>query len=659
MKYLENRGKKNTKKYTKKYKSLLDTYISKYNIVSNDTSINARKQSKYNYKKDILIENYIQGIDNIIRMPELKKRFKEFYTYDYMNYIDMDIDTRRISISNTETKFKNKSFLLEGYLLISIRNNMFYSNMLDKLRIINDTNFKNSNYYFPEHVPDGFPDKQIHKLNNIIEVISQVYTIMKYISIIIAFLIKKKANVKNAFELLKVHFKLYDDNSVILHRCYIKKDWNIHNDPQQNKQNQMILEWIDSILFRVILGNKLPLELNLSSLTIYKLDLENRRYRDRIKDISASHMKRDDFNNKFIITASNFYYSKQSSVDYKYLATLLNRYGLKQDEFYSIGTHPAFIWFSFDEQPVHYYLNAQHYNTLTFSCNYIGELNAINNKKELFYFVKNKYPEEYRKFIADSFILKHNTVYKPGAIYIARPTHEIDIKTKKERRAYSGKGIMYITDEKTLQQAKANLQQYPTILISEYIRNPLLITGKKFHLRVAFLITYYESVLKTYLLEQSLVRTARLPFVLDHFENMDIHDTHMDPDNIDYVFPNEMTSNLLSKSINKDILNSIQIGIRDIMIKVSRILAESKIELFPNIKNGFQLEGIDIMINEDFQPILIECNPNPGFDNNLKKHGKGEDFYKTIFNFINKNAIAPLFTSDAITDEPLFSSTML
>jgi len=65
-----------------------------------------------------------------------------------------------------------------------------------------------------------------------------------------------------------------------------------------------------------------------------------------------------------------------------------------------------------------------------------------------------------------------------------------------------------------------------------------------------------------------------------------------------------------------------------------------RIEQFPNFKNAFQVEGCDIMITEDLQPILIECNNKPGFSN---KTAKTDDIQREFFNFIDRNLLAPVF----------------
>ena len=609
-------------------------------------------------------------------MQELKNKFKSFFTYDYMNYINMDINKRKISISETQSEFRGKPIILEGYLLFIFNGTIFNSYMLDKLKIINTNLTKKSNnskkyqtsnnhdshdshnshdshikkeYYFPESLPDGFPNSYTKSIHSIMEIINQVFTIMKYISIIVSYSgINKPFNVENTFEIIKVQFKLYNDNSIILEKCIIKKDW-VDNE---NEENKLLTEWLDALIFRTVLGGKIALDLELASTSLFKLDYTKKKISIQ-NYLKADNLNRKDFNNTFIIIASDFIFKKSSVIKYNYLIKILNKYGLKQDEFYSIGKKPAFIWFGFDEEPLNYQLTIQHYNTLSYTSNYLGKLDIINEKEQLYNSFKKQFPDEYLAFLPASFILKKDTQYKTGNIYIARPVNEINIKTNKKTKTSSSDGILYIYDENSMNKAKENLGKYDIILISEYIRNPLLIKGKKFHLRMAFLITYFNSELKTYLLDDALFRVAKLPFVLDNFDNMDIHDTHYFKSDAYYYFPQDFNTDNIGKTITQNIINTLLKDIREIMRKVSVILGNSMPEKYPNIKKPFQMEGIDIMITEDFKPILIECNGRAGFSND---DDENDIFYNKVFDLIDRNALEILFGNSGKknTDEPLF-----
>jgi len=134
---------------------------------------------------------------------------------------------------------------------------------------------------------------------------------------------------------------------------------------------------------------------------------------------------------------------------------------------------------------------------------------------------------------------------------------------------------------------------------------------------------------------------------------MDIHDTHYFKSDAYYYFPQDFNTDNIGKTITQNIINTLLKDIREIMRKVSVILGNSMPEKYPNIKKPFQMEGIDIMITEDFKPILIECNGRAGFSND---DDENDIFYNKVFDLIDRNALEILFGNSGKknTDEPLF-----
>ena len=275
----------------------------------------------------------------------------------------------------------------------------------------------------------------------------------------------------------------------------------------------------------------------------------------------------------------------------------------------------------------------------------LDSLDNINNKSNLFFYLKKLYPNDYKNFIADSFHLTQSTKYIPGKIYIARPINQIDPKTGKILvSAFSGRDIIYITNPETLTKAKQLLSKYDNVLISDYISNPLLFKGLKFHLRVYLIITYINSEVKTHFFPDSYIWTASKPFVLDKFYDKEIHDTHYSSTDDDYLFSSDFNTENMGCKITKEIKNKLLDDMQAIMDKISKVLVygNTGVKLFYNHKNAFQIEGIDIMINDKMQPILIECNSKAGVSD---RPGKGIEMQKRLIAFINKHALEPIFGS--------------
>jgi hypothetical protein len=572
-----------------------------------------------------------------------------------MNYIDLDTNKRKYSFSDIQETYKKQPITLEAYLLVVISNdrdiNKFKSYKLDKIKIITS----DGKHDFPENLPDSFPANISQSFIKVYEIINQVYTILKYIAIIIGHNTSKPENIKNAVEIINVRMKLLDNLNVILEECSIKRNWT------DNIDDQKIYKWLDTILFKSILGKEDVPDLGLSTSSLYKFNynMNFKIPKSNIQNIIfAKNLERKVFNDKFIFVSSKYILKIPTDNEYKYLITHLKKYGLKFADLYSTpGINCSFIWYGSDE-PSRYDIIVQHYNTMAYVGNAIDSTDNINDKQMLFFLLKKLYPNEYLDFLADSFLLTKQTKYQEGSgdIFIARPVTEINPSTKQKKiKAASGKDIIYITDSRTMNKAKELLNNYDNVLISQYIRNPILFKGKKFHLRIYFLITWFDSVIKTYLFDEAFIWTAKKKFILDKFHDKDIHDTHYDTTEGDPIFPHDFTSENMGCNITPEIIKNIFDKIKNIMAKVSRLLieGETRIKQFSNLKNSFQVEGCDIMITDNFQPILIECNSKAGFSN---KTIMTEDIQRNYFKFIDRNVLAPLFDSSGYknTDEILF-----
>ena len=83
------------------------------------------------------------------------------------------------------------------------------------------------------------------------------------------------------------------------------------------------------------------------------------------------------------------------------------------------------------------------------------------------------------------------------------------------------------------------------------------------------------------------------------------------------------------------------------MTKMSNLLVygDSGVKLYDNHKNGFKIEGVDIMVLNNMQPILIECNAKPGYKvKSIPQAQKMHDkLHLDLLQFVNEIAIEPIF----------------
>ena len=165
-------------------------------------------------------------------------------------------------------------------------------------------------------------------------------------------------------------------------------------------------------------------------------------------------------------------------------------------------------------------------------------------------------------------------------------------------------------------------------LISKYLINPHLINGKKYDLRIYVLVTGLKP-LKIYINKEGLARIAAEKFSLNEesYNNAFIHltNTGVNKHSKEYVFAKDFNSenaNKLSlhtyqKYLSKENANYdlIMKKIKDIAIKTviagHKNLVEKLDEFNLNDQSFFNLYGYDIIIDDKYEPYLLEVNRRP------------------------------------------------
>jgi len=143
------------------------------------------------------------------------------------------------------------------------------------------------------------------------------------------------------------------------------------------------------------------------------------------------------------------------------------------------------------------------------------------------------------------------------------------------------------------------LKDDKNLILQEYIEKPLLYKKRKFHIR-AYVILNDSG--KGFLSLPLFIILAKKEYKLSNFEDNDIHDTHS----------NDLEEKIDDKNtgqFNKEQYLKIKKGI----IKISKLfIKKAKIKCYDNVKNCFNVFGLDIMFKKDYTPILIEANITPG-----------------------------------------------
>ena len=270
---------------------------------------------------------------------------------------------------------------------------------------------------------------------------------------------------------------------------------------------------------------------------------------------------------------------------------------------------------------------------------------CIDNKSILYKNMMLECNRLAKKHLALTFLINDYKQYDfNGIYYILRP---ID--------SFAGKDIFYISSKKELDNAITyynKTKNYRSVIYgnnviaSEYIINPLLFNGYKFHLRMYYLISYIDNIFNSFFLEEGDILTAEKPYTITQPFTKETHDTHQTSSEDDLVFPKDINGNGNGNGNGNIDTDDLIKQMRDIMKCASRILKNDKYSsnikwLYPEQNNGFLIMGADFMINTNGNVILLEINGKPGFGYNNRKNDI--TFSKYLFDWINKTILEPTY----------------
>jgi len=273
----------------------------------------------------------------------------------------------------------------------------------------------------------------------------------------------------------------------------------------------------------------------------------------------------------------------------------------------------------------------------------------ITTKQHLYNYIQSKKDLQfYNKYFIETFPINDFKKYHFPGYYILRPNDSL-----------SGKDIIYINSQKELQDAinfyKHNRNYKGVIygnevIASPYITNLLLFQGKKFHLRMYYMLSCLNGIINYNLLDDGKILTAKEKFNMDPPFSTAKHDTHVKSTDKYYTFKRDFNKDNLGSDI--EITANIKNKILKSCYKICGILTRMILEktgadkkpsqiLFNNQQNGYFIFGLDIFITSDFEPILIECNEQTGFSS--KTITDCREYSTMIYNWINDNILIPLF----------------
>jgi len=272
--------------------------------------------------------------------------------------------------------------------------------------------------------------------------------------------------------------------------------------------------------------------------------------------------------------------------------------------------------------------------------------NVITDKAQLYAEMSKKCPEICKKYMSESWLLSDE---KRVAEYSEADDGVLIIKPL----GYGGgEGIVHVTNKEELVELSNAVKrrkgskgkESKEYLVSKYIRNPMLIEGKKFNLRMYFMVcTRPNHKTDWFLFEEGKIITAELPYKDADYMNKKIHDTHFKSTKKNRLFPESRELGLSDKEA-KNIMQQMREVLRCAYDVYKPHIATTR-----ESKYGFEVFGCDFAVTSDVGVKLLGINARHDYGvADAKKEAPEiyERFCSDFWDWIYKHAIEPVFSTD-------------
>lgn len=195
---------------------------------------------------------------------------------------------------------------------------------------------------------------------------------------------------------------------------------------------------------------------------------------------------------------------------------------------------------------------------------------------------------------------------------------------------FGGKGIARISTREELQEQINKFKREgiaESVIVSEYIDDPCLYDGRKFHLRMYFLVClgapgrkltwslFGHDKTRDELFPCAKILTAAQPYQHAHYEDPAIHDTHAKSTPGALFFP---THTAHITNINGAPLSNFAPNVYEQVANICGVLAEilrPHARTYAESAYGFEVFGLDVLLaGADPRAILLEVNDRVGYD---------------------------------------------
>jgi hypothetical protein len=235
--------------------------------------------------------------------------------------------------------------------------------------------------------------------------------------------------------------------------------------------------------------------------------------------------------------------------------------------------------------------------------------------------MKRKYPNEYN-FMPETYILPKDKEIVTELLKEYNAFDRQNIFIIKPVASSRGRGVRVLYDVTTLPQKG---------LLQKYIWNPHIINKKKYDIRIYLLVTGFNP-LKVYIYDNGIIRFCSEDYDIDpdKFNNNYIHVTNFSvnkaiakmkkgiEEELDYATKWSLYA-LKGYFVEKKLdFNPVWKKIKDIVMKLILSVFDLAIPSLKQFRltscNLFELYGVDIILDSNLNPWLLECNLNPSLN---------------------------------------------
>ena len=268
--------------------------------------------------------------------------------------------------------------------------------------------------------------------------------------------------------------------------------------------------------------------------------------------------------------------------------------------------------------------------------NQLENVNPLGNKKDQ-YELHMKYYKKRPEYLPFTMSFSRENLDDISSLFINNPKDGPLVYIVKPENDSFRNGVGLVKSKMELIAHLDEFDMYDDWIIQDYIGNPLLLNGKKFHFRIYVIYVQTRDYQVAYLSRVGFIYTANKEFMEDTFDPDIVLSGESTPKNVFYV-PEDFQKNFGKSKWDDVVLPQI--------VKITRETLTSVLDLLKCPRENqkcFKILGYDILIDNDYKCYLAEINAR-GVTYKYPNQQFLDTFYKNILKLVLPNE--PLSNKD-------------